>query len=135
MSQADSPNTTSPSRRLFLAAGSAATVFGAVNAAAHSSPDAELISLGHQFQAAWAAEQAGFLRPVDDATADALVKPCTDLAHRIERLPAKTLDGLMVKAMAVSWCHCGEFEEFGNTTDERITAGIVRDLLALRAEG
>jgi hypothetical protein len=130
---ADSASSITTSRRLFLAAGPAAAVFGAVGAAAHSSLDAELISLGRQFQAAWAVEQAGFSREVDDETANALVKPCTDLAHCIERIPARTVDGLLVKAMAVNWCHCGEFDEFGQTTDEPLAAGITKDLLVLAA--
>jgi hypothetical protein len=120
-----------PTRRLFLGAGSAAAVFGAVGAAAHSCPDAELIRLGHEFKAAWATEKAGFSREVSDATATELIKPCTDLARRIEGIPAKTLHGLMVKAEVVNWCHCADFDGFEDTTDLRVAAGIIRDLLAL----
>lgn len=42
---ADRTNTTSPSRRLFLAAGSATAVFGALGVAAATEPDAELVAL------------------------------------------------------------------------------------------
>ena len=60
-----------------------------------------------------------------------------DVVHRIEKASARTLDGLLVKARAVSWCVCGE--EFtpdeGTTTDVRLAHGIVEDLRRIAAEG
>jgi hypothetical protein len=119
-----------PSRRLFLAAGSAATVFGAITAAASSDSDAALIALGRELEAAWAQE-----REANDNGSDRDIEATCEatgaVVDRIEAIPARTLEGFKVKARAVSWCHCGDFEGFGTTTDERIAARIIRDLLAI----
>jgi hypothetical protein len=48
--------------------------------------------------------------------------------------PARTLQGLVVKAKAVSWCWSGELddvEEIGTTTDMSILRTMVQDLVAL----
>ncbi|WP_294534280.1 hypothetical protein [uncultured Rhodoblastus sp.] len=119
-----------PSRRLFLAAGSAATVFGAITAAASSDSDAALIALGRELEEAWDQENK-----INDSSSDEdVVAACgatSAVVERIEAIPARTLEGFKVKARAVSWCHCGDFEGFGTTTDERIAARIIRDLLAI----
>jgi len=62
----------------------------------------------------------------------ALMDPGKELAERIEAMSAHTLEGLSVKALAILWCHTGEFEGFGlGATDERLMESIVRDLLTL----
>jgi hypothetical protein len=124
-----------PTRRLFLGAGSAAAVFGAVGAAAYASPDAELIALGRELKTVTDFETAVLaLNPnIDDESACNLAKPCSVLVDRIAGMSATTIQGLIVKAHAVNWCHADQFDGFGETTDERIAAGIIRDLLALAA--
>jgi hypothetical protein len=129
-------------RRLFLAAGPAAVFFGSAIAtgaiagkiATDEHLDAALISLGKQFEEAWQHEIAGFAILPDghsDKEADALTAPCSELADKIMNIHAKTIEGLQVKARAILWCHSGEFDGFGGTTDELLAAGIVRDLLAI----
>lgn len=120
-----------PSRRLFLAVGSTAAVLGGLQTAAKAEhADAELIALGREFEAAWAHE-----RKVNDTGSDDDVEAACDatgaVADRIEATPARTLEGFKVKARAVSWCHDGNFEHFGTTTDKRIAARIIRELLAV----
>jgi hypothetical protein len=58
------------------------------------------------------------------------------IANEIEDVPAATMEGLKVKALALAWCYSGdneELEEFpdGHTTDYRLVRSIVRDLRLL----
>lgn len=126
----------SSTRRNFLAGSPSVLMLGAVPAAAMKSADAELIGLGHEFKAAWVIEQAAWAAwelDTDDQFPPGIDEPCASLARRIDALSATTAQGLMVKAMAVNWCHAADFKGFSETTDERIAAGIIRDLLALAA--
>lgn len=59
---------------------------------------------------------------------------CCEVTRAIALLPAHTFEGLLVKARAVQWCHCGEPTTAENlnehaTTDVRLAASIIRDLL------
>ena len=100
-----------------------------------SGPNAELLRLGAALEAAWAHQEA-LLPSCTDAELATTMAPCSALVDRIEQIPARTLEGLMVKARAISWCNSGEEidpDRFcpypGATTDGRIAASIVRDLL------
>lgn len=91
--------------------------------------DAGLIHLGEELEASWQTEEA-----LSDASADdleAALDRSKKIVDAICKMPATSLEGLRIKSRAVLWCHCGEFEGFGGTTDEKLAASIVRDLLVL----
>ena len=125
--------------RRLLATGAALMGLAGVGTAAHAGavhPDAELIRLGAELEAAWARQDAAAELAKTDEELEELMRPAEEAVERIEHLPAYTLAGLLVKARAVSWCNCGEeidpdrFCPFqGAATDGRIAASIVRDLL------
>jgi hypothetical protein len=59
------------------------------------------------------------------------------IVEKIITTPASSVEGLLVKAMAFRWCR-GELmqcdvpiDDFGPTTDCRVAASIVRDLMAM----
>jgi hypothetical protein len=56
------------------------------------------------------------------------------IVERIVAAPATTIEGLRIKAKALSWCYAFEpidlTAEFGDTANVRVLASIVRDLLA-----
>ena len=64
------------------------------------------------------------------------------MANLIGEAHARTLDGIVVKALAVSWCLATDgtrepdLSDFldADTTDDRITGTILRDLLAMRED-
>lgn len=107
-------------------------------------PDAELVRLGRLLDAAWADERDALeaARRSKDAATDALWEAACDrtglVVDAIEAMAATTVDGLKAKARACLWCHNGEpfgdasFDEQA-TTDVRLAAGILRDLLAIGA--
>ena len=67
---------------------------------------------------------------------DASFKTTSAIVHKIRARTAKTIDGLRVKAAAISWCQGDEeaiFEE-AVTTDLQIAESIVHDLLAMQAQ-
>lgn len=104
-------------------------------------PDAELIQLGEAFEAAWRAERGEWLLAEckDDITGEAAyARACvanhttSAMVDRIMTCRALTLDGLRIKARAVSWCHSGDpiwNGAFGEATDSRLVVSIIRDLL------
>ena len=86
--------------------------------------DCKLLRLGALFDAAWS-EQAALGRAGDD------INEPYDRAHKIvlqiERLPAATIAGLIVKTRACSWCHSGEpFEPNSSTASRRTCASPLR---------
>ena len=125
-------------RCLGIAALAVGATAGVVQAGAALNPDEELIRLGAEFEAAWAAERAT-KHPFYEEVFEAAYGRSASIAHRIMVIPAKTLDGLRVKARAVLWCRSGEpiadasfsYDEDHPTTDLILAAGIVRDLLAI----
>jgi len=94
-------------------------------------PDAELLALRETLETAWAVERRIDARPANDDEVNAAVDATSEIAERIAALPATTLEGLRVKALAVMWCGHDDIglETFGDTTDLRIAGAIVRDLL------
>lgn len=116
--------------------------------AASCKPDAELLRLGAAFSDVWskqAALEAELNRTpplIDDDLRwngfDRLYSEASSIVDQIEALPATTLAGLVVKARACHWCHAGEpvderfFAIDGKpTTDMRLAAGILSDLVAM----
>ena len=108
--------------------------------------DAELMSLAGELRIEWARMRAFFVEnphPADDVS-EAAMDRCSDVVHKIERIPARSIAGLQVKALAISYClsddvgssdECVVGLEEGDTTDIRLTISIVRDLLAMTGEG
>src|SRR4051812_31035602 len=121
-----------PSRRRFLMTAPAAAV--AVGKAILPA-DAELLHLGAELERAWTHEKAA------DALWEPAYRAACGIFTQIEQSPATTLDGLRVKALAAHWCVNGD--EFtpdifqvvphgsGPTTDIRLAASVLRDLLAI----
>ena len=130
-------------RRAFLrqlAAASVMVIPTAVEAAAPSA-DAELLALGERLRRAWLEEnEACALNDGvsnEDSINGVFFARSGAIVDEIEALPAVTLAGLKVKALAFSWCHCGEDIDVNTfndkTTDVRLAGTIVRDLLKMGA--
>jgi hypothetical protein len=100
-------------------------------------PDAELIALEKELDEAWANERAVYAETKNDNSEEAdarcadAFEGTSDIVEKIDALPATTMDGLRVKAKCVEWCCAGDPKgiTFGDTTDVRIAAQIVRLLL------
>lgn len=111
--------------------------------------DALLLELGARLEAAWASERRQLSavrvrRDVDtpkhkrdDREFEARYKATSGIVDQIEVLHAHTLEGLRVKARAISWCHSGDpvilFDDDQNTTDLRLTQSILNDLMRMPA--
>jgi hypothetical protein len=101
--------------------------------------DARLVLLGETLDAAFAVERALVGRPVaDEAKAEAEIFAEYDRTNAIVQsaieIPAKTLEGLRVKARALSFINCENGIE-GIFSDEPslaecVARSIIRDLLA-----
>ncbi len=100
-------------------------------------PDAALLELGRRLDLAWAAEHAAQSTCSEEDEGDqefeAFVDATGAIVGEIEALPATTLEGLRVKAVALHWCRGGDLPlSWGaETTDERLAESIVNDLLRL----
>ena len=111
-------------------------------------PDAKLLELGRELEAAWAEETRLFTEHEEELELDhielildAACSRTNNIVLDIEQVCARTLDGLIVKARACLKCRgeCGLGDElfFRNphpSTDERLVAGIVRDLAAMQID-
>lgn len=127
-------------RHVFSVAASAALVAPAAPTDIH--PDATLLDLGDVFEAEWAKERelwaATKLHPLPDPKGDLIGDQAEaqnartgELVERIATTPARTLEGMRVKARAFAWTHSdepAEFEMLGGTTDCRLAASILMDL-------
>ncbi len=146
-----------PSRRYFLT-GAAAALTGAGFAAVvlspdptwstpvlEAKPDAELVHLGVELEAAWRQEDAAWAaaegegKEEDHAPekieADRLSDVTSDVVKRIGACHAAGITGLLVKLRAVEWCRCGEavtaasLSFYGEpSTDMQVIASILQDL-------
>ena len=136
------PTPTAPAAghgRRSLAGGALLALLGTAAASAAPGapphPDAALLRLGAELDAAWLHQEAA-AKSMSDDEFEAMMDAGGVLVDRIEHLPARTLEGLLVKARAISWCNSGEeidpdrFSPYPSaTTDARLAASIVRDLL------
>lgn len=86
-----------------------------------------LIALGRELAAAWTEEQSLPEDAADDE-ADLLRNATMAIIERVAAAPATNIEGLRVKALAVSICHAGDVD-FGPETDCRIASSLVRELL------
>ena len=96
--------------------------------------DAELVALGRQLDSIPAALD----RASEHDEAMALLEKIDTLSAAIVATPAKTLQGLYVKAHATAWALRGDFAGDFDPMDEssnndRVAASLVRDLLELGA--
>jgi hypothetical protein len=104
-------------------------------------PDAVLLRLGREFEAAVAAEMATwavaehYTAEEQENQADAVHAPIAALMDEIISLRATTLAGMKVKARAVSYCWSGkpvtaeELTDHGDpTTDVQLIASLMADL-------
>lgn len=94
--------------------------------------DAYLLSLGHALEIAYQAEMA-LPQGCHEEQFEAVFQKCSELANQIMAEKAHTLAGILVKAKAVSWCRSGEnfdLKDF-ETTDEKVAASIINDLMAM----
>jgi hypothetical protein len=71
-----------------------------------------------------------------NSQAEAAAERVRNIVEQVEDVPAVTIEGLKVKALALAWCYSGdaeELEEFpdGHKTDCRLVRSIVRDLRLL----
>lgn len=106
-------------------------------------PDAELIQLGEAFEAAWRHENEewalvdGVEQTIENeeiicASAHAATRATNALVTQIMQCRAVTVQGLRVKARAISWCHAGDpvfADSLGEGTNTMLAASIIRDLL------
>lgn len=116
-------------------------------------PDSALLALGSQFEAAWTKEKA-FIdatnynapeREDDDDLDNALIAHAdaiSEIVDKIKVLQARTIEGLLVKARAVSWCHDGNLSaefvarEYGeHATDVLLLWSIALDLVGMAGQG
>jgi hypothetical protein len=120
---------------LGLAATSALAVTSAV-AAPNAAADAELIALGAELETAWAYQKT--CADADEETFEAAWSASVAIVDKIEGLRASTFEGVRVKARAIHFCLSGETildDVFSlgidpPTTDLRLVAGLLRDILA-----
>lgn len=97
----------------------------AIPAAASPHPDALILGLGRELEAAFAAERVAY--GLRSAEYEAASDVAAAVVARIEEATATTVDGLKVKLQAFNWCRydCGPL---GDSTDTRLIEQIV-DLL------
>ena len=120
-----------PARRYVLGALATSPMLArAAMSAERSSTDGKLAALGRQFET--------FATQIDNA-----IKDGTDIAwdvlQRFDRIeleiaatPAETIDGLRVKARVACWALLDDLDLADrSTTDKRMMASIVRDLMGL----
>jgi len=66
---------------------------------------------------------------------DAACDVTAAIVHKTEALRATTVEGLKVKALALSWTHSGHeiniFDDTAPTTDVRLIQSLVSDVLRL----
>lgn len=118
---------------------SAALVVPAAPAATH--PDDALLRLGQLFEAEWAKERDLWAAAHLDwpgAESDLIAERAeqqsdrtSELAKQIAITPARTLDGMRIKARAFAWTRGDEpleMDMFGETIDCRLAASILMDL-------
>ena len=90
-------------------------------------------------RASWDAQRAALARDCSDEEFDALYDDGREIVLEIEAIPATTIAGLKVKALAIAWCVGSEnfAEEDAKREDactyDRVTASMFRDLQAMGA--
>jgi hypothetical protein len=133
-----------PSTRAAAVLSAVGLDFGEVSHGIHDGPlklgteasDVTLLRLGRELKAAWAEHRAvakaieGDESEEAEARLDAAIGVCGDIVDQICDVPALSLEGLRVKAMALSWYQDGEFEP-AKMADSAFAVSIVKDLLRM----
>jgi hypothetical protein len=115
-----------PSRRLFLATGSAAAVFGDLHEAAASSADAGLIAACGSVLKVDAEYGAACALDEDHPDLDRLNEEWRVGSSRVALIPAKTLGGVKAKASVLAtWLPHADIEK------DRLTNSLVADIAGL----
>jgi hypothetical protein len=146
MSEATHARTTiSPRQALAGILAGAGAITGTADAAATAHPDAALLRLGVELDAAWGAERIACAACDKDENAEVearfheAVARTGEIARAICDASAATLDGAMVKARALLWCRDGEAvdcssDHRGNSLEARLARSILADAVAAAAD-
>ncbi len=103
------------------------------NSKTSTADDATLLALAKPFMDARAAVRAADRRG-SDVDVEAACARASAIVAKIATLPARTIEGLKLKAAAVAYCHAGQRKiklTRNQTTDVRLAQSIVADLLAV----
>lgn len=126
-----------PSRRVFLAAGSAGAVFGALSKAAAWEAEAEIFRLGRELEQAHIERLSfdPFDPAYDEAADEANYNLHWSLRERIDAFPARSIKELSVKARAAKLAFEGdpECDCDGTGSFVSLSHSIIRDLAVLTA--
>lgn len=135
MSQVDAPNTTTTSRRLFLAAGSAAAVFSTLSiAVAETHPDAALLDAVNRQIAAEKEYNACCQLDDDHPDLDRLSDESSAQFEIALSLPSKTKDGLRAKALLLKRWNSGRTPDVVSPfadQGEQLAWSLANEILAL----
>jgi hypothetical protein len=92
---------------------------------------AVILAAHDRYQAAIKAIKDELGYDVAERNADELHERGSKLVSKIIEMKAATIEGLRAKANVVlQWCWAGEIDSDWNTTDSKVMASMVRDLLA-----
>lgn len=96
--------------------------------------DAQLVGLGRRFEKL--AAQIDYAIDCGSNISDEVLNELGRVEEGIETEPARSIDGLRVKARAACWALLGDFSAADrSTTDKRMAFSIVRDLIRLYDPG
>lgn len=119
------------SRRAFVVGAGVTSVLSVRSTIAETkanSPDAQLIALGRELEAIPKALE----RACEHDQAIAILDRIDTLTAAIVAMPAKSLNGLYVKARATSWALSGDFDPSTETSnDMRVVVSLLRDLIQI----
>jgi hypothetical protein len=122
------------SRRAFafgLAAMPTSSVLPTTAVAELNPPDSELLAMGRELFSA----QAALDRAGEHDQAIALLKRIDVVTTAIADMPATTIQGLFIKALATSWSVIDDFDpKEGVSSDMRLVLSILYDLIRLSGD-
>lgn len=124
------------SRRAMMTALTSTTVASSVAICQPlQSPDATLIALGDKFNhltATWDDLARRTNDTYENVDIIGLIETIDPIEKAIVATPAKTIEGLLVKARAANWSREGRINpELEQSTDQKMAWSIVRDLIGL----
>lgn len=102
--------------------------------------DSILFKLGAELEKAWAQESRLSVAGYDEDIVNAAFDVTAGIVHKIEAIPAKTIQDVHVKVRACLWCHSGTYPAENlvinqdDCTDLRLMMSIVNDLISINSE-